>query len=128
MSSDFLLPHQAIEDSEIPSGLATTSAAVQGNNRHSRSNQNPSTRPINEQCIESLSNNSLDWIPLPSFTIPGDTSFALASGGRFHQEQSLSIDGDLYLDTIYPQTNHFRSSWQGIPKKNWEYKGAGPFL
>ena len=30
------------------------------------------------------------------------------------------------LVTNHPQTNHFWLSWQGIPKKNWEYKGTGP--
>ena len=33
MSSDFFLSYQAIEDSEIPSGPATTPAAHQSNNR-----------------------------------------------------------------------------------------------
>ena len=59
--------------SRVPFGPAITPAAHQGNNCHSRSIYNSSTQPINEQCIESYKDNSLDWSPPLSFTGPGDT-------------------------------------------------------
>ena len=50
------------------------------------------------------------------------------SGGKFHQEQSFSTDGDLLFGHKLSPNEPFWPSWQDILEKIWGYKDTGSFF